>query len=703
MGTPELPSSLESSSSSPHKQTKSARHELDDSLDAEIDPYTQSPTKTTGPPLLDAEQMVLIDGSSNVFSVSPPFEEESIKQEMAEKDENAKDTPYIIRQLENVLKVPFIYYSIREYVVRKKGTLDNLLQLIRDTNQSITPRGEVSTNVTRRAVQDHILRSSKYYGVVDEEGLKERVRQEKQNVPSSIHVVKPESLDDSKTVEDEATERRIMNLLENANLAAEGQFDEDEMTFYNPESGANENMNGAIIMTNDELQYYQMLPEEAHQILDDFNFRRIEKYEDFMLAFQKAAANSEEEFNEITLLQILQYRRFENPPPTPENPRELTKEEATDFLTTLDSDLCYYLDLFTHRHIYGIDTIGLLVESQTGEILSEQSVRRLINARRKACPPKGGSQFDVNVTTGYLSHDYWPSLLCVPEGDHEVRFYNLTNTRNDGFLRYYRCSKCCTIKQIPDNFQVPKLQIRGDQVITDWNQLEHYPECKPTPIPVMLAEQLDRRARRQASLGLMAPREAWTEAYFEALRISDAVKQLHPEYPTVAELFPSYDTCRGQYSRSFHKYKRVLSMPPELQRVVHKRKLVTSANSIYEEELVPGDVQGTSSQQFSKRTRGLRRGREADELFQMHVPAGYKREMAAGYVAADEGSNVEYFYVDGDEDAQIDTEFYEDPVDVDQIEQEIVVTAEAPSDEQAGSSQSPKKDAANKEENINVV
>lgn len=64
--------------------------------------------------------------------------------------------------------------------------------------------------------------------------------------------------------------------------------------------------------------------------------------------------------------------------------------------------------------------------------------------------------------------------------------------------------------------------------------------------------------------------------------------------------------------------------------------MVTSANSIYEEELVPGDVQGTSSQQFSKRTRGLRRGREADELFQMHVPAGYKREMAAGYVAADE-------------------------------------------------------------------
>lgn len=130
----------------------------------------------------------------------------------------------------------------------------------------------------------------------------------------------------------------------------------------------------------------------------------------------------------------------------------------------------------------------------------------------------------LSVTTGYLSHDYWPSLLCVPEGAHHVRFYNLTNTRTDGFLRYYRCSKCCTIKVsssrdiknrryqvIPADFQVPKLQIRGDQVVTNWAELQHYQECEPTPIPNMIAEQLDRRARRQASLGLIPPREAWTE------------------------------------------------------------------------------------------------------------------------------------------------------------------------------------------------
>jgi hypothetical protein len=68
----------------------------------------------------------------------------------------------------------------------------------------------------------------------------------------------------------------------------------------------------------------------------------------------------------------------------------LSKEEAADFLNTLDDEFCYYLDLFTHRYIYGIDTIGLLIESRTGEILSEQSVRRVINARRKIRPPNGG-------------------------------------------------------------------------------------------------------------------------------------------------------------------------------------------------------------------------------------------------------------------------------------------------------------------------
>jgi hypothetical protein len=139
----ELPPVLEPPSSSGHKAK--ARHELDHDLGAEIDPFTTSPTKP-GPPLLEAEQTVLVDGSSNAFSVSPPFDEEEIKLEMAQ-----KESPSVVRQLENVVKIPIIYYSIREYAAHKKGNLDNLVQLIREHEPGYT--------ITRRNVQDHISRN----------------------------------------------------------------------------------------------------------------------------------------------------------------------------------------------------------------------------------------------------------------------------------------------------------------------------------------------------------------------------------------------------------------------------------------------------------------------------------------------------------------------------------------------------------------
>ena len=221
----------------------------------------------------------------------------------------------------------------------------------------------------------------------------------------------------------------------------------------------------------------------------------------------------------------------------------MTREEATKFVEELSEETCWYLDLFTHRHIFGLETMCLVLAGQTSKILSDKALRRVLLSRRKIRIPEHGPGYvflacalaahtllfvffsgDVVVTTGYLSHDYWPSLLCVPEGPHHIRFFNLTNARSDGQLRYYRCSKCCTIKvsasrniknrrypNIDGDFQVPKLQIRNDDVVTDWSALQHFPDCEPTPIPVMLAEQLDRRARRQASLGLLAPREAWTD------------------------------------------------------------------------------------------------------------------------------------------------------------------------------------------------
>ncbi|KAI6186938.1 hypothetical protein M3Y98_00187700 [Aphelenchoides besseyi] len=648
-----------------------------------------SPEKSLTPPTLQRETMVVVDLPT--IPVSPPFDENEIKEELEAKKVQLSAS----RRNQRVFTKPIVYYEMREYVLRGKGSLDGLVNMIR----------EQGGDVTKRALEEHFGKNIEFYndGYVEADEVLERIKREKNNEPTSIMIVKREPTPEPKTADDEEVERRIMRLLENPELIEPDPQEEDEETaMYNPDLEQNDEMKGAIIMTNDEIEFYQSLSQEAYQVLDDFNSRRIQKYENFCEEF-KNHVHVEEELNDVLLLQILHYRRFEHPPPIPENARELTADEAVDFLNQLDENFCYFLDLYTHQHIYGVETVGLLIEAHTGEILTEKSVRRILYARRRAHPPQPAPASDYTVTTGYLSHDYWPSLLCVPEGDHHIRFFNLTNVRSDGNLRYYRCSKCCTIKvsasrniknrryskeKIDMDFQVPKLQIRGNDVVTNWTELSHYEDCHPTPIPNMLAEQLDRRARRQASLGLLAPREAWTEAYFSALRISEYVAQIHPGTQTVAEIFPDYNDTRGQYSRSFHKYKRTISMLPEDKPVVEKKKLVPNNDMLdrYNE------IDDVGRPAILTRSRGgLRRGREADALLEMHVPAGYKRVMAPGYVAVDDLEPMEYYY--DEQEADVEQYYEEDaPLNVDQIEQEEVVVTDGDRAEEQQSTDKTKSD-----------
>lgn len=54
-----------------------------------------------------------------------------------------------------------------------------------------------------------------------------------------------------------------------------------------------------------------------------------------------------------------------------------------------DPDLVYILDLYNHREIYGLATIGLLVEAKFKfeEIFSIIDVEKLLKKRRKGNPP----------------------------------------------------------------------------------------------------------------------------------------------------------------------------------------------------------------------------------------------------------------------------------------------------------------------------
>ncbi|CAD5226878.1 unnamed protein product [Bursaphelenchus xylophilus] len=506
---------------------------------------------------------------------------------------------------------------------------------------------------------------------------------EKEKMPVSLYLKQQQQSQDKKdksvTEDEKEMEKRVMELLEGPEV---GGFEEEvvpldrreDMIVWETEGEKGNNV--SLIMSNEELKMAQELPEEVRNVLDKFNSREIEKYEDLLEALRGVVT---EGYDEISLLQFLEYRRLVKPPSASENAKDLTDEEIADFVGSLSQESAYFLDLFNHQVISGLNTVGIIVGSQSGLTFTTSTVQKILDERRKINPPpvdRGHSE--IVVTAGYLSHDYWPSLLCVPDGEHYCRYFNLTNTRNDGFHRYYRCSKCCTLKNVIDqqnkrgdmphiDFVVPKIQIHGDSLVTDLNALEHHEDCKSMPIPVMLAEQLDRRARRQVSLGLMAPREAWTDAYFEALRIADTVSAYHPSFRLVAEIFPSYDVCRGQYSRNFHKLKRRLSMPLEFEPMVDKRKIVQSSADVL--EIFESPSSSDPKRKRLLKTSSLRRGREADERFNQMVPETIKNEMAPGYISVEENS---VYYYDGNE--------YYGPVveevSMEDVEQEEVVVTD---------------------------
>ncbi|CAD5219774.1 unnamed protein product [Bursaphelenchus okinawaensis] len=508
------------------------------------------------------------------------------------------------------------------------------------------------------------------------------------DIPVSLYLKQQAQKDKDKPEHEVEMEKRVMELLDN-NI---GEYEDDsmvplerreEMIVWETEGDKGNNV--SLIMSNDELKMAQDLPNEVKIVLDKFNAREIDKYDDLLEALREVVT---EGYDEVSLLQFLEYRRLVNPPAATEPAKELSDEEVAE---VIGSESAYILDLYNHQLVSGMNTVGLIIGSQLGINLSLTTLQRLLEERRKLNPPPiDRGHAEVIATAGYLSHDYWPSLLCVPDGEHYCRYFNLTNTRNDGFHRYYRCSKCCTLKNVIDqqnkrgelphiDFVVPKIQIHGDNLVTDLGALEHHEDCKSMPIPVMLAEQLDRRARRQVSLGLMAPREAWTDAYFEALRIADTVSAYHPSFRSVAEIFPSYDVCRGQYSRNFHKLKRRLSMPAEFEPLVDKRKIVQSTSDVLEMYDSPSTSASAKARKIMKPST-VRRGREADERFNQMVPESIKNEMAPGYISVEE-NNV--YYYDGNE--------YYGPVveSMEEVEQEEVVVTDEHQHQAQQESQSP--------------
>jgi hypothetical protein len=147
----ELPPILDSvpsrqqSAKSPPKAQQQANEPADSSRGLYLSQISKG-----GPPILEAEQTILVDGSSSTFLISPPFNEDEIKAEMSQ-----KQLQNVNRQLQDVINTPLVYYSIREYVMRKKGTVDGLFQTIKSYDPNL--------HLTRRVIETHIERNMVIY------------------------------------------------------------------------------------------------------------------------------------------------------------------------------------------------------------------------------------------------------------------------------------------------------------------------------------------------------------------------------------------------------------------------------------------------------------------------------------------------------------------------------------------------------------
>lgn len=78
---------------------------------------------------------------------------------------------------------------------------------------------------------------------------------------------------------------------------------------YFPDIEGSEDLKDALIMTNEEIEIYESLQEDAINILDDFNFRRVQSFEEFHTTLKNAIGEQCNEVTDVSLLQLLQYRR----------------------------------------------------------------------------------------------------------------------------------------------------------------------------------------------------------------------------------------------------------------------------------------------------------------------------------------------------------------------------------------------------------
>uniref|UniRef100_A0A914DJ94 RYYR-CCHC domain-containing protein n=1 Tax=Acrobeloides nanus TaxID=290746 RepID=A0A914DJ94_9BILA len=140
---------------------------------------------------------------------------------------------------------------------------------------------------------------------------------------------------------------------------------------------------------------------------------------------------------------------------------------------------------------------------------------RYLERKRDILAHQEESKVNSICKKGYLSDDLKPNLLMLQEDPAAgLRAFQLTCLDNDGSSAY-ECVGCKREETRETNETIPMLKISSDGLLeTEYQSLKHHKNCVLASIPRFLADQLDKRARRQIALDLLPPHEAWREVKF---------------------------------------------------------------------------------------------------------------------------------------------------------------------------------------------
>ncbi|KHN86925.1 hypothetical protein Tcan_15108 [Toxocara canis] len=144
-----------------------------------------------------------------------------------------------------------------------------------------------------------------------------------------------------------------------------------------------------------------------------------------------------------------------------------------------------------------------------------------------------------------LSQNLKTDALIIYNASGDARMYRASFQRNH--TKYYRCSRCDTIRRRRGEGEVAKLKVvRG--VVEGDKFPKHNPECAPLRYEEVQALMLDRSARREVKGLKCNPKDAWQKGFERAMQLALSANGPPGSRLSIATTYPSWQRVRKAYS-----------------------------------------------------------------------------------------------------------------------------------------------------------